>query len=67
MEPSTASPYLTAELRAPDAELGLSASNLFGLQIVVTLHAPKPLLEYAFEIFLSPPAALPHGGIDFIR
>jgi hypothetical protein len=67
MEPSTTSSYLTAELRASEAELDLTAKQPFSLQIIVTLHAPKPALVYAIDTFLLPRNAMIRGGIDFIR
>ena len=67
MEQTPKNPYLTAVLRAPEPELDLSGSRPFSLELVVTLHASKPVLLYTADTFLSPPVALRQGGIDFVR
>lgn len=67
MDQTPKTPYLTAVLRAPEPELDLSGSRPFSLELVVTLHALKPILCYAADTFLSPPVALRQGGIDFVR
>jgi hypothetical protein len=67
MDQTLKSPYLTAVLRAPVLELDLSGSRPFSLELVVSLHASKPILLYTADTFLSPPAALRQGGIIFVR
>lgn len=67
MEPSPTHPYLTATLCASNAELDLSGSQPFNLELVITLHASKPVILYTADTFLSPQAALRQGGIDFTR
>jgi hypothetical protein len=67
MNQTLKSPHLTAVLHAPVPELDLSGSRPFSLELVVTLHAPKPILLYTADTFLSPPAALRQGGIIFAR
>jgi hypothetical protein len=67
MDHSSIYPYLTAAFHASDAELDLSGLQTFRLELVVTLHASKPVILYVAETFLSPSVALLQGGIVFVR
>jgi hypothetical protein len=67
MNTSTLEPCLSASLRASSTHLDLSAARSFSLAIILTLHAPKPILLYKSNTFLFPRAALHKGGIEFIH